>query len=542
MENPLLQIRDLSVKLPPGSDRPLAVESVSLSVNSNEILCVVGESGSGKSISALAVMGLLPQPRVKVQAGEILFNGEELLEASSARMREIRGSMISMIFQEPMTALNPLLTIGDQIDEMIYTHSELKRAQRIEKIIRMLEAVHLPDPASIMHAYPHEISGGQRQRAMIAMALIMEPSVLIADEPTTALDVTTEAQILNLIKELQAERQTGVIFITHNFGVVAEIADRIAVMKEGQVVEIDTADRVLTSPSHPYTKALISAVPSLIPPPKKNRNKSSVLLEVRGLQKSFAKHAGKIFRGKSRNVYAVKDVNFHIRRGETLGLVGESGSGKSTTAHCIVRLTKADVGNIFLNDIDLMNLSRREMRPVRKKVQMVFQDPYGSLNPRAKVKQLIAQGPLVQGVRKDEALQTANEMLKLVGLEPQAGDRYPHEFSGGQRQRICIARSLATRPELLIADEPVSALDVSVQAQILQLLQDIKSKFELSMLFITHDLRVAAQVCDRIAVMRHGELVEYGTVEEIFSNPQKPYTQELLNSVPGKNWLVPKSE
>ena len=540
MKNPLLQIRNLSVKLPPGSDRPMAVENVSLSINPNEILCVVGESGSGKSITALAIMGLLPQPRVKAHAGEILFNGEDLLKATSARMREIRGSMISMIFQEPMTALNPLLTIGDQIDEVISTHVGLKKAQRVEKIISMLEAVHMPDPASIMHAYPHEISGGQRQRAMIAMALVLEPSVIIADEPTTALDVTTEAQILSLIKELQAERQTGVIFITHNFGVVAEIADRIAVMKEGQVVEIDSADRVLTKPQHSYTKALISAVPSLIPPEKKIHNESFPLLEVHGLQKAFAKHGGKIFGGKKPDVYAVRDIDFYIRRGETLGLVGESGSGKSTTAHCIVRLTKADKGNIFLDDIDLMKLSRREMKPIRKKVQMVFQDPYGSLNPRVKVKQLIAQGPLVHGVRKEEAIQTANQMLKLVGLEPHAGDRYPHEFSGGQRQRICIARSLATRPELLIADEPVSALDVSVQAQILQLLEDIKSKFELSMLFITHDLRVAAQVCDRIAVMRSGELVEYGTVSEIFSNPQKPYTQELLNSVPGKSWLAPK--
>jgi peptide/nickel transport system ATP-binding protein len=540
MEYPLLQISDLSVKLPPGSDRPMAVENVNLSVSPNEILCIVGESGSGKSITALAIMGLLSHPRVKAHAGEILFNGEDLLKASSARMREVRGSMISMIFQEPMTALNPLLTVGDQIDEVISTHAGLKRTQRVEKIINMLEAVHMPDPRSIMHAYPHEISGGQRQRAMIAMALVMEPSVLIADEPTTALDVTTEAQILSLIKELQAERQTGVIFITHNFGVVAEIADRIAVMKGGQVVEIGSADQVLTSPHHSYTRTLISAVPSLIPPEKKIQNESNRLLEVRGLQKAFAKRASKIFGGKKRDVYAVRDVDFFISRGETLGLVGESGSGKSTTAHCIVRLTKADKGNIFLNDIDLMNLSRREMKPIRKKVQMVFQDPYGSLNPRVKVKHLIAQGPLVQGVKKDEAIQTANQMLKLVGLEPQAGDRYPHEFSGGQRQRICIARSLATRPELLIADEPVSALDVSVQAQILQLLEDIKSKFELSMLFITHDLRVAAQVCDRIAVMRCGELVEYGTVAEIFSNPQNPYTQELLNSVPGKSWLAPK--
>ena len=264
------------------------------------------------------------------------------------------------------------------------------------------------------------------------------------------------------------------------------------------------------------------------------------MLEVRGLQKVFAKHTSKILGGKKSDVYAVKDVDFFIRRGETLGLVGESGSGKSTTAHCVVKLTKADKGNIFLNGVDLMNLSRREMKPIRKKVQMVFQDPYGSLNPRVKVKQLIAQGPLVQGAKKDDAVQTANQMLKLVGLEPQAGDRYPHEFSGGQRQRICIARSLATRPELLIADEPVSALDVSVQAQILRLLEDIKSKFDLSMLFITHDLRVAAQVCDRIAVMRRGELVEYGTVAEIFSNPQNPYTKELLNSVPGKSWLAPK--
>jgi peptide/nickel transport system ATP-binding protein len=517
----------------------MAVENVSLSINSNEILCVVGESGSGKSIMARAIMGLLPQPRVRASAGEILFNGADLLKASSAHMREIRGKRISMVFQEPMTALNPLLTIGDQIDEVISTHTDLKRVQRLEKIIRVLDEVQLPDPESIIHAYPHEISGGQRQRAMIAMALVLEPSILIADEPTTALDVTTEAQILSLIKKLQAEHQTGVLFITHDFGVVAEIADRIAVMKEGQLVEIDKSHHVLTTPHHPYTKALISAVPSLVPPETQIKEEAPPLLEVHNLQKAYHKH-GKVFGGKKRDVYAISGIDFSIRRGETLGLVGESGSGKSTTAHCIVRLTKADKGKILLDDVDLMELSRREMKPIRKKVQMIFQDPFGSLNPRVKVVRLIAQGPMVHGASKKEAMQMANQLLQLVGLEPHAGNRYPHEFSGGQRQRICIARSLATRPELLIADEPVSALDVSVQAQILELLADIKSKFELSMLFITHDLRVAAQVCDRIAVMRFGELVEYGTVQEIFANPQHPYTQELLDSVPGKSWQVPR--
>ncbi len=538
MPQALLDIHGLTVDLPPGADRAHAVADVGLNLRHNEILCVVGESGSGKSVMARAIMGLLPQPHLRASAGRILFEGEDLLQAAPTRMRDLRGRRLSMIFQEPMTALNPLMTIGAQIDEVLEIHLDLTRAERHKRIVDTLAAVRLPDPERIIDAYPHEISGGQRQRAMIAMALILDPAVLIADEPTTALDVTTQAQILALIREMQRVHQTGVLFITHDFGVVAEIADRVAVMQHGQVVEFGEASQVLNDPRHPYTRSLIASVPSLIPRPARPADETPALLRTDKLDKLYAGRGG-LFGRMGRAVHAVKAVNLALRRGETLGLVGESGSGKSTVARCLVRLTESDGGAIMLGETDLTRLSARQMRPHRKRIQMVFQDPFGSLNPRLKVARLIAQGPMVYGISEPEAFARARRLLELVGLDPRASERYPHEFSGGQRQRIGIARALALEPEILIADEPVSALDVSVQAQVLQLLAEIRDRFNLSMLFITHDLRVAAQVCDRVAVMRAGEIVEIGLTADIFAEPRHAYTRELLDAVPGRHWTPP---
>jgi peptide/nickel transport system ATP-binding protein len=537
MPTPLLDIRDLHVSLPRGAERPYAVEKVDYTLGNNEILCLVGESGSGKSITARAVMGLLPAPHVAVASGQILFNGEDLTTAEPRRMREIRGGEISMIFQEPMTALNPVMTIGKQIDEVIRFHAKLSRRQRRDRALELIDSVHLPDPSRIIKAYPHELSGGQRQRAMIAMALAMEPKILIADEPTTALDVTTQAQILKLIKELQRDHDTGVLFITHDFGVVADIADRVAVMQQGEIVEIGSADDVLNRPTHAYTQRLIKAVPSL--KPRAARPLSSELeLDVRGLSKTYRSGGGWFgLGGAAKVVRAADEVDVVLHHGETLGIVGESGSGKSTLARCIVRLIDAEQGEIIYKGTDLRPLNRAQMRPYRSKIQMVFQDPFASLNPRSKVGRIIADGPMVLGASSEDAEKRAREMLDLVGLDEQAFNRYPHEFSGGQRQRIGIARALALEPEILVADEPVSALDVSIQAQVLQLLADIRDRLQLSMIFITHDLRVAAQVCDRISVMRLGKVVEQGPTADLFANASHPYTRELINAVPGKDWI-----
>jgi len=533
---PLLDLRNLSVRLPAGAERSHAAEDVNYTLYNNEILCVVGESGSGKSITARAIMGLLPAPHVHVDRGNIFFNGEDLTTAKETRMREIRGGEISMIFQEPMTALNPVMTIGKQIDEVIRFHTKTKKKYRRQRALSLIESVHLPDPQHIIKAYPHELSGGQRQRAMIAMALAMEPKVLIADEPTTALDVTTQAQILKLIKELQQDHDTGVLFITHDFGVVADIADRVAVMQHGKIVEIGLTDKVLNHPEHPYTQSLMQAVPSLSPPAVREIS-SDVELTVKKLTKTFKSGGGWFgLGGKERIVHAANDVSVKLHKGETLGIVGESGSGKSTLARCIVRLINAEKGEILYQDVDLRPLNRKAMRAYRSKIQMVFQDPYASLNPRSKVGRIIADGPRTLGVLSADADNRAREMLELVGLDARAFDRFPHEFSGGQRQRIGIARALALEPEILVADEPVSALDVSIQAQILELLADIRQRLQLSMVFITHDLRVAAQVCDRIAVMRLGEIVEIGPTSTLFNQAEHPYTQELLSAVPGRDW------
>ncbi|GAB3131203.1 ABC transporter ATP-binding protein [Novispirillum itersonii subsp. nipponicum] len=534
---PLLDVRGLTISLPDGADRPYAVENLTFTLNPNEILCVVGESGSGKSMTAHATMGLLPKPHVKVTGGELLFRGHNVFTMSETEQRALRGGRIAMVFQEPMTALNPLKKVGDQIEESLRVHTSLDKAARAARVVELLTQVGLPNPADLSKSYPFRLSGGQRQRVMIAMALACEPDVLIADEPTTALDVTTQKQILELIRSIQAERHMGVMFITHDFGVVAEIADRVAVMQHGKLVEIGPARQVLNAPTHPYTRHLIASVPHYIEHRADFTKSGDALLEARNVNKVF--NVGGGFLRKGRQVVAGDDICLTIHPGETVGLVGESGSGKSTLGRSIVGLMTPNSGQILFKGQNLLGLKRREFRPFRRDIQMVFQDPYASLNPRHKVGDIISQGPVAFGEDKGKALTRARELLQLVGLDGSAADRYPHQFSGGQRQRISIARALAMDPTLLVADEPVSALDVSVQTQVLKLLDDIRHRLNLSMLFITHDLRVAAQVCDTIAVMRRGKIVEIGPSRSVFGDPQHEYTRTLLDAIPGKAWEIP---
>jgi len=532
MSTPVLEIRNLTVTLPRGGDRVHAVEGVDLTVDRGEIVCLVGESGSGKSVIAHAIMGLLPK-ELAATGGDIRLTGENLLTADASRLRELRCTRMSMIFQEPMTALNPVMRCGDQIDEVLATHTDLNPRARREKVLDIVRAVHLPEPERMIESYPHQLSGGQRQRIMIAMALVLEPALLIADEPTTALDVTTQAQILALIRELQRAHGTGVLFITHDFGVVAEIADRVAVLRGGELVEVGRTAELLAAPRHDYTRMLIASVPSLVP---RHRDEvtAPVVLATTGMAKTYA--AGGWFARPRNAVPAAEDVTLSIRLGETLGIVGESGSGKSTVARCIARLIEPTRGRIVIGDTDFASISRAQLHALRRRVQIVFQDPYRSLNPRRTVGQAIVEGPMNYGASAGDALVRARKLMELVRLDPKSLDRFPHQFSGGQRQRICIARALAMEPAVLIADEAVSALDVSVQAQVLALLDEIRQRLNLAMLFITHDLRVAAQVCDRVAVMSKGRVVEYGTVREVFAHPRNDYTKALLAAAPGRGW------
>ena len=537
MSEPLLEIDGLTVDLPLAGDRAHAVRDVSLRLHRGEILCIVGESGSGKSVTANTIMGLLPPDSLKVRSGRILFDGQDLLTLPEPALRKLRGARIAMIFQEPMTSLNPVMTIGRQIEEVMEAHG-VPAAERQARVLSLLEAVGLPDPPSIARSYPFRLSGGQRQRVMIAMALALEPDILIADEPTTALDVTTQAQILSLIHSLQRSRQMGVMFITHDFGVVADIADTVVVMRHGEIVEQGPAQQVLGDPQHPYTRALIAAVPRFRSEPAPAVNEAPVL-QVERLRKVYRTSAR--FFGSAREVVAVDDVSFSIARGETLSLVGESGSGKSTIGQCLVRLFPIDGGRILVGGRDVTRVSGKDLKEYRAKVQIIFQDPFASLNPRHTVGRSILTGPLALGVDRATAEARMNRLLTRVGLDPSAASRYPHEFSGGQRQRIGIARALAVEPDLLIADECVSALDVSVQAQVLDLLREIRDEMHLAMLFITHDLRVASQICDRVIVLHRGKIVEEGEVSTVFSNPQAPYTRRLIDSVPGRSWHEPAS-
>jgi peptide/nickel transport system ATP-binding protein len=531
---PLLTVENLNLSLPALADRPFAVRNLSLRIAAGETLCVVGESGSGKSMLGASIMGLLPAG-VELASGSIRLAGRDLTGLGEADLCAMRGRDIGMVFQEPMTSLNPVMRVSDQIMEAFAAHGRLAPQERRNRVLALLEEVGLPDPKLLARAYPHELSGGQRQRVMIAMALALEPKLLIADEPTTALDVTTQAQVLRLIDDLRRRHGTAVLFITHDFGVVADVADRVAVLQAGVLVEEGDVDQVLRAPRHPYTKRLLAAVPSLTPPDPKQLAGAPPCIKVEGLSKRYGE--GRLF-GAKRMVQAADKVSFEIRRGETLGLVGESGSGKSTVGRCVLRLVEPDSGAIRIGDIAFDALSQRALRPLRRRIQMVFQDPFASLNPRRTVGRIIAEGPMAQGATEDEARARARDLLDLVGLPAQATDRYPHEFSGGQRQRIGIARALALEPDVLVADEPVSALDVSVQAQILDLFRDVQNRLGLAILFITHDLRVAAQVCDRIAVMQRGRIVELAGTQELFRSPKETYTRELLAAVPGSHRLA----
>jgi peptide/nickel transport system ATP-binding protein len=528
----VLSIQNLLIALPSGADRAHAVENVSFDVNAGEIVCLLGESGSGKSIIAFSVMGLLPD-NVRVSEGKIELVDTDLLTLSAAQLREKRGDDIAMIFQEPMTALNPVMSCGDQLDELLEEHTSLSASERRAKTLAMFDAVKLPEPERMYASYPHQLSGGQRQRIMIAMALILEPKLLIADEPTTALDVTTQAEVLALIKTLQRERGTAVLFITHDMGVVAEIADRVVVLQQGKLVEAGDKTQVLTAPRESYTQMLIAAVPPIEPPEQRQSHAGDPALQVKSLAKTY--ESGGWFQ-KKRVTEAAKRVSFEVRPGETVGIVGESGSGKSTVARCITRLIDPTAGEIFLREARLDRGSRDDLKLARKRIQIVFQDPYRSLDPRQRVGEAIIEGPLNFGMSRETAMQRARELMQLVRLSPDVLSRYPNEFSGGQRQRISVARALALEPEVLICDEAVSALDVSVQAQVLKLLEEIQSKLKLAIVFITHDLRVAAQICDRVLVMSKGEVVEQGATRDVFLSPSHAYTRALLASAPGRGF------
>jgi peptide/nickel transport system ATP-binding protein len=536
---PILEVRNLSIALPADGDRASAVRHVSFTVGSGEIVCLVGESGSGKSVIAQGVMGLLPKT-LPVTSGQILLQGEDITHAPLARLRELRATRMSMIFQEPMTALNPVMTCGDQIDEVLRQHTPLSAEQRRAKVLEIVREVLLPDPERIIASYPHQLSGGQRQRIMIAMALVLDPVLLIADEPTTALDVTTQAQILKLVLDLQKRHGTGVLFITHDFGVVAEIAHRVAVLRLGDLVEMGPRDEVLRRPEHAYTRMLMASVPTLRVDERPVDASAPVVLKVHGLDKTYDDRS---WFGKRRQVHAAKDVSFEIRRGQTLGIVGESGSGKSTVARCIARLIDPSAGSVLLGGAlpgeqaaEIATLSASALRPLRRRVQIVFQDPYRSLNPRMTIAKAMIEGPVNYGLSQASALERARSLLDLVRMDASALPRYPHQFSGGQRQRLCIARALMMEPELLIADEAVSALDVSVQAQVLKLFEEIRERLKLAMLFITHDLRVASQVCDFLAVMSRGEVVELGPSHQVFGAPQHEYTRALFSAAPGREF------
>ncbi|AOY92138.1 microcin ABC transporter ATP-binding protein [Cupriavidus sp. USMAA2-4] len=530
MNAPVLDIQGLSIRLPAGGDRALAVREASLTLQAGQTLCVVGESGSGKSMIANAVMGLLPRPHVEPVAGRILFEGQDLLALPESALRALRGQRLGMVFQEPMTALNPVMRIGDQIAEVFDAHQRLPAAEKRRRILAALADVGLPDPEALCDSYPFRLSGGQRQRVMIASAMVLEPRLLIADEPTTALDVTTQAQILKLVRELQQRRGTAVLFITHDFGVVSEIADEVVVMQTGSIVERGPAARVLRAPQHEYTRRLIAAIPggeARAPAPR--ADDANRVLQVQDLCKTYRSGGGLLRRG--REVQAARGISFELWRGQTLGLVGESGSGKSTVGRCIAGLAPFNGGRVVVNGRTLA-AGGSVPRHAAGQIQMVFQDPYASLNPRHRIGAAIAAGPIAQGVPREQARARAVELLGLVGLGAEAAERYPHEFSGGQRQRIGIARALAMRPALLIADEPVSALDVSVQAQVLELFAQVREQFQLAMVFITHDLRVAAQMCDHIAVMQRGEMVEYGETARVLGDPQHAYTRRLIEAIP----------
>ena len=538
---PLLSIQDLSILLPKSGDRSYAVDRLSVDIAENEIVCLVGESGSGKSMTAHAILGLLP-PRVSIDTeSRILLEGTDLTKLDDGAMRKLRGERISMVFQEPMSALNPLQRIGAQVAEALQLHNAagLSAAAVEERCIAIIDAVGLPQPKQIARSYPFQLSGGQRQRVMIAMALLNNPRLLLADEPTTALDVTTQRQILDLIQKLQADRKMGVLFITHDFGVVADIADRVVVMRHGRVVEQGTRDDVLRNPQHEYTQALIAAVPGRhARSTPASGSVAEPLLKIEQLKKTFVSKSGMF--SPVRTVVAADHIDLAIQEGETVSVVGESGSGKSTLGRMVMRLIEPDSGRITFAGQPILGQDAAALRAYRKQVQIIFQDPFASLNPRQKVGDAIARGPMIYGASRTDALKAAAALLDRVGLGASAVHRFPHEFSGGQRQRISIARALALKPRLLIADEAVSALDVSIQSQVLALLAELKAELGLTMMFITHDLRVAAEISNSVVVMQKGQIVERGAPGALFSNPQHAYTRTLLGAMPGLDFFEHK--
>ena len=529
----VFSITGLQVGLAGQPDAAPVLDRIDLQIRAGETHCLVGESGSGKSVTSLATMGLLPKDALEVTGGRIQLKEVEITAASPARMRDLRAKRVAMIFQEPMTALNPVLRVGAQIEEVLNMHTDLSAAEAKARTLDIMEQVHLPDVPRIYQAFPHQLSGGQRQRIMIAMALVLEPDLLIADEPTTALDVTTQLQILKLIAEMQQRHGTAVLFITHDMGVVAEIADTVSVMQKGRIVETAPIRELLTDPQMDYTRKLLQAVPNLAPRPARPVNGADAVLDVDNLQMTYG---GTGWFSRSEGVRAARDVTFDIAPGRTLGIVGESGSGKSTVARCIMRLIDPTGGQVCVAGSDIARLSRRQLQPHRKHFQIVFQDPYRSLNPRWTVARSLCEGPINFGQPKAQALEHAAELLELVDLPRDALWRYPHQFSGGQRQRIAIARAVAMKPDLLVADEAVSALDVSVQAQVLDLLDDVQKRFGIAMLFITHDLRVAAQICDDVLVMQKGQVVEHGPAGAVLADPQHSYTKSLIEAAPGRDW------
>lgn len=531
--NVLLSVDGLSVSFYGRDSEVQAVRDVSFEVRAGETLGIVGESGSGKSVTARAIMGLLPSPPAMVKEGRILFRGESLTDKSDREMEQVRGRDIGMIFQDPMSSLNPTMRVGPQIEEGLIRHRSLSRSEARKEAVKMLEMVGIRDSELRYNQYPHEFSGGMRQRVMIAIAMACNPSLLIADEPTTSLDVTIQAQILDEMKKLQQELGTAIVLITHDLGVVAGFCDRVIVMKEGEIVESGTTAELFASPQHPYTRRLLDALPRLDAPKaarqggRQRPEGEPPLLQVHALKQYFDMGRGRVLK-------AVDNISFQLNAGETLGIVGESGSGKSTMGRSILRLNEWTGGEVLFKGIPLNYLNRSEMKTMRRHMGIIFQDPYASLNPRMRIADIIGESLNVHGMAKGkrERQRRVEELLELVGLEPSHAMRYPHEFSGGQRQRIGIARTLAVEPELIVCDEPLSALDVSIQAQIVKLLEDLQQRLGLTYLFIAHDLAVVKQISDRVAVMYKGRMVELADSEELYANPLHEYTRSLLSAVP----------
>ncbi|MCB1432645.1 MAG: ABC transporter ATP-binding protein [Alphaproteobacteria bacterium] len=528
MSDTLLSVSELSVAFQQGNHTTLAVDRVSFSVGKGETLALVGESGSGKSVSALSILKLLPYPAATHPSGSVIFKGEELLNADERELRRVRGNSITMIFQEPMTSLNPLHTVERQIGEILSIHQGLTGSAARTRIIDLLSKVGIQDPETRLLDYPHQLSGGQRQRIMIAMALANNPDLLIADEPTTALDVTVQAQILKLLKDLQQEFGMALLLITHDLGIVRHMADKIVVMQKGKTVEHGAAQDVFTHPQHPYTQMLLSAEPKGSPPP--SDPDAPIIVHTQNLKVWFPIRRG-FFRKTIGHIKAVDGINAVVREGQTLGVVGESGSGKTTLGLAILRLIRSDGPIIYMGkNIDTFNT--KMMQPLRKEMQIVFQDPFGSLSPRLSIQQIVEEGLLVQGRVQSygERRAIVAKALAEVGLDPGSMDRYPHEFSGGQRQRIAIARALALEPRFIMLDEPTSALDMSVQAQVVDLLRRLQIKHNLAFLFISHDLKVVRALANEVIVMRNGVMVEQGPTAEVFSNPKTDYTRALIGA------------